>query len=182
MLNVYCIIMHAFKITMLHFSTQFATKPLINAHKNTSSRTRLPTQTLMHKYRLLSASASTHLHNHKSATTASSTHTLFWQSSCWTQASGGISSLTQSRDALDDIGLFSSHKLEPDCQWMRRRHTAFPTEIQMCTNNNERKFILVFLSVQEKPVIVIFLCLGMGEDVHSCRSGPQSSAYLGEIV
>lgn len=86
---------HAFKITKLHFSTQFATKPLINAHKNISSRTRLPTQTRMHKYRLLSASASTHLHNHKSSTTASSTHTLSWQSSCWTQASSGVSSRTR---------------------------------------------------------------------------------------
>lgn len=52
----------------------------------------------------------------------------------------------------------------------------------MCTNNNERKFIPVFLSVQARSVINIFLCLGMGEDVHSFRSGPQSSAYLGDIV
>ncbi len=52
---------------------------------------------------------------------------------------------------------------------------AFPTEIQMCTNNNERKFILAFLSVQEKPVINIFSLFrnGRGRAQLSLRAAVQ---------
>lgn len=45
-----------------------------------------------------------------------------------------------------------------------------------------RQFILAFFSIQPESVINIFLCLGIGEDVHTFLSGPRSSACLWEIV
>lgn len=138
-------IMHNIKLyNLTQFVGEGRSKHVLPAHKRTNiSSARLPTQTHMY------------------TKTNSSTHALLAMlllnsniQKC-PSAQSGVSCLTPPWAALEDTGLLSSHKLEPDCQRRRRRHRAFPTEVQMCTYNNEDSLYLRS-SVSNQSLLLTF--------------------------
>lgn len=124
------------------------TQPLINAQTR-------PVHGCLHKH--TSVSPNTHVHKNNFIYTHALLAMLLLNSNIQKcpSAQSGVSCLTPPWAALDDTGLLSSHKLEPDCQRRRRRHRAFPTEVQMCTYNNEDSLYLRS-SVSNQSLLLTF--------------------------